>query len=44
MEHMLNTHEWLFMLIFPIGLGLICFKFFIRFISDVVPAEEKGRE
>ena len=35
MEHLLHTPEWYFMLIFPIGLGLIAVKFLIRFLEDL---------
>lgn len=41
MEHLLHTPEWYFMLAFPIGLGLIAFKFLIRFLDDLFDARQE---
>lgn len=44
MIHLLHTPEWIFMTIFPVGLGLMSIKFLFRFIDDLAGGKGKGRQ
>ncbi len=38
----LHTPEWVFTLIFPIGFAVMAYKFFIRFLENLVDMKEKA--